>query len=59
MNIKQTQLATNHTEMSDAIKGNVRRGDIVFLKGSRKVALDKVVEVIKGYFGVRRDRNAL
>jgi UDP-N-acetylmuramoyl-tripeptide--D-alanyl-D-alanine ligase len=52
MNIKQTQLATNHTEMSDAIKGNVREGDIVFLKGSRKVALDKVVEVIKGYFGV-------
>jgi UDP-N-acetylmuramoyl-tripeptide--D-alanyl-D-alanine ligase len=59
MNIKQTQLATNHTEMSDAIKGNVRRGDILFLKGSRKVALDKVVEVIKGYFGVSRGRNAL
>ena len=59
MNIKQTQLATNHTEMSDAIKGNVREGDIVFLKGSRKVALDKVVEVIKGYFGVSRGRNAL
>ena len=59
MNIKQTQLATNHTEMSDAIKGSVREGDIVFLKGSRKVALDKVVEVIKGYFGVSRGRNAL
>jgi UDP-N-acetylmuramyl pentapeptide synthase len=45
--------------MSDAIKGSVREGDIVFLKGSRKVALDKVVEVIKGYFGVSRGRNAL
>jgi len=57
---RQTYLATNHAEMSDAIAGNTREGDIVFLKGSRKVALDKVVEVIKGYFGVSEEQeNAL
>ncbi|NVL92482.1 MAG: hypothetical protein HWN71_05530, partial [Desulfobacterales bacterium] len=54
MNAAQTQLATTHAEMSDAIKAHVRQGDILFLKGSRKVALDKVVEAIKGYFGVSR-----
>ena len=53
MDIEQTYLATTHTEMIDAIKAQVREGDIVFLKGSRKMALDKVVEVIKGYFGVK------
>jgi len=54
MDITQTYLAANNAEMIDAIKANVREGDIVFLKGSRRVALDKVVEDIKGYFGVNR-----
>ena len=54
MNTAQTQLVTTHAEMSDAIKAHVREGDILFLKGSRKVGLDKVVEAIKEYFGVRR-----
>jgi len=54
MDITQTHLATTHTDMIQAIKANVREGDIVFLKGSRKVALEKVVEVIKGYFGVSK-----
>ena len=60
MDITQTQLATTHAEMSDAIKANVREGDLVFLKGSRRVALDKVVEVIRGYFGAGKgERDAL
>jgi UDP-N-acetylmuramoyl-tripeptide--D-alanyl-D-alanine ligase len=54
MDITQTYLAANNAEMIDAIKANVREGDIIFLKGSRRVALDKVVEGIKGYFGVNR-----
>jgi UDP-N-acetylmuramoyl-tripeptide--D-alanyl-D-alanine ligase len=54
MNTAQTQLVTTHAEMGDAIKAHVREGDILFLKGSRKVALDKVVEAMKGYFGVSR-----
>jgi len=60
MHIRQTSLATNHTEMLEAIKANVREGDIVFLKGSRKVALDKVVEGMKRYFDVPEgEKNAL
>ncbi len=54
MDIAQTHLAITHTDMINAIKANVREGDTVFLKGSRKAALDKVVEVIKGYFGVSK-----
>jgi UDP-N-acetylmuramyl pentapeptide synthase len=54
MDITQTHLVANHAEMIHAIKANVREGDIVFLKGSRKVALEKVVEVIKGYFRVSK-----
>jgi UDP-N-acetylmuramyl pentapeptide synthase len=52
MDIEKTYLAANHAEMIDAIKARVREGDIVFLKGSRKVALDKVVEAIKNEIGV-------
>jgi UDP-N-acetylmuramoyl-tripeptide--D-alanyl-D-alanine ligase len=60
MPMRQTSLATTHTEMLEAIKANVREGDIVFLKGSRKVALDKVVEGIKRYFHVPEgEKNAL
>jgi UDP-N-acetylmuramoyl-tripeptide--D-alanyl-D-alanine ligase len=54
MDISQTYLAANHSEMIDAIKTNIREGDIVLLKGSRKVALDVVVEGIREYFGVRK-----
>jgi UDP-N-acetylmuramoyl-tripeptide--D-alanyl-D-alanine ligase len=54
MDISQTYLAANHGEMIDAIKANIREGDIVLLKGSRKAALDVVVEGIREYFGVRK-----
>lgn len=60
MDKTQTYLATSHAEMIEAIKANVREDDIVFLKGSRRVALDKVVEGIKGYFGMSEgEKNAL
>lgn len=52
MSIEKTHLATTHTEMIDAIKKQAREGDIVFLKGSRKMELDKVVEAIKNEIGV-------
>jgi len=51
MDRKQTHIATTHAEMSDSIKAHIQKGDILFMKGSRKVALDKVVEVISEYFG--------
>jgi UDP-N-acetylmuramoyl-tripeptide--D-alanyl-D-alanine ligase len=60
MHTGQTSLATTHTEMLEAIKANVRPGDIVFLKGSRRVGLDKVVEGMKRYFDVLKgEKNAL
>jgi UDP-N-acetylmuramoyl-tripeptide--D-alanyl-D-alanine ligase len=50
----QTRLAANHSEMIDALKANVRGNDIILLKGSRKVALDKVVEAIKDFYGISK-----
>jgi UDP-N-acetylmuramyl pentapeptide synthase len=49
----QTYLASSHAEMIDALRANVAEHDIVLLKGSRKVSLDKVVEAMKEFF--RRD----
>jgi len=51
----QTVYASDHTDMIEAIKGNVRKGDIVFLKGSRRVGMDKVVDRLKEHFGMIED----
>jgi UDP-N-acetylmuramoyl-tripeptide--D-alanyl-D-alanine ligase len=60
MRMQQTFLATTHTEILEALKANVREGDIVFLKASRKVALDKVVEGMKKHLGVPKgEKNAV
>jgi len=60
MERKQTHIATTHAEMSDLIKANIRKSDILFMKGSRKAALDKVVEGISEYFGLRKGlKNAI
>jgi len=56
----QTVYASNHTDMIEAIKANVRQGDIVFLKGSRRVGMDAVVDGLKEYIGMSEDTgNAL
>ena len=52
----QTFHASDHTEMIEAIKANVRYGDIVFLKGSRRVALDRVVDGLKESFGIHEEQ---
>ena len=54
MDRTQTRLAANRAEMIDALKANVRGNDIVLLKGSRKVALDTVVEAMKGFYGISK-----
>ena len=59
MDIKQTCLASTHDEMVEAIKAKTREDAIIFLKGSRKVALDKVAKEIKEYYGVKEGRDAL
>jgi len=55
MDREQTHIATTHAEMSDSIKAHIRKGDILFMKGSRKVALDKVVEAVSEYFGLSKE----
>lgn len=52
----QTFHAADHGEMIEAIKANVMRGDIVFLKGSRRVALDRVVHGLTESFGIRKEQ---
>jgi UDP-N-acetylmuramoyl-tripeptide--D-alanyl-D-alanine ligase len=60
MDQAQTFHALDHAGMIDAIKANVMQGDIVFLKGSRKVGMDKVVDGLKDWFGMIEDTvNAL
>jgi UDP-N-acetylmuramoyl-tripeptide--D-alanyl-D-alanine ligase len=54
MDITQTHIAKTHAEMSNTIAGRVRKGDVIFLKGSRKAALDKVVKGITDYFGISK-----
>ena len=54
MDIGRTYIATTHAEMSNVLKAHIRAGDILFMKGSRKVALEKVVEVICEYFGQKK-----
>jgi len=44
----RTEVATTHGEMVRAIKNELREGDLVFLKGSRKIGLEKVVSGLKG-----------
>jgi len=55
MDRNQTHIATTYAEMSDSIKAHIRKGDILFMKGSRKVALDRVVEAVSEYFGLSKE----
>jgi len=40
----RAQVVSSHNEMVNKIKGEMHEGDLVFIKGSRKMALEKVVE---------------
>ncbi len=53
------KFAVTHSEMADAIKANAKEADIIFLKGSRKAALDRVAKSVTEYFGSRGLSNAL
>jgi UDP-N-acetylmuramoyl-tripeptide--D-alanyl-D-alanine ligase len=55
MDSGQTHLAKSHGEMIDVLKAQVREHDIVFLKGSRRAFLDKVVEGIKDFLGINEE----
>ena len=40
----RAQVVSSHNEMVNKIKGEMHEGDLVFIKGSRKMALEKVAE---------------
>jgi UDP-N-acetylmuramoyl-tripeptide--D-alanyl-D-alanine ligase len=40
----RAQVVSSHNEMVNKIKGEMHEGDLVFIKGSRKMGLEKVVE---------------
>ena len=42
--LKQAEEVATHGEMLEKIKAMVIPGDLIFLKGSRKMELEKVVE---------------
>lgn len=50
---EQTCLVADHEEMFDMIKSHVDEGDIIFLKGSRAMVLEKVARAIKDHFGLK------
>jgi UDP-N-acetylmuramoyl-tripeptide--D-alanyl-D-alanine ligase len=39
--------AEDHAEMADKIRAVLKEGDLVFLKGSRRIGLDRVAEALK------------
>jgi UDP-N-acetylmuramyl pentapeptide synthase len=41
-------LVKTHRAMSRALKNMMNAGDLIFLKGSRRAGLEKVVESLKG-----------
>jgi UDP-N-acetylmuramyl pentapeptide synthase len=53
MPLKQTEAVKTHKEMAKRIRELMREGDIIFLKGSRKMTLEKVVEDLKDHIETR------
>ncbi len=43
----RASIARDHQDMAEKIRGMMRKGDLIFLKGSRRVGLEKVVVLLK------------
>jgi UDP-N-acetylmuramoyl-tripeptide--D-alanyl-D-alanine ligase len=59
MDVNRTCPVSTHAEMVEAIKAKAMKDDVILLKGSRKMTLDKVAEEIKEYFGVKAGQDVL
>lgn len=47
MNRNKAEAVESHKEMAEIIKSKMRQGDLIFLKGSNKINLGKVVDSLK------------
>jgi UDP-N-acetylmuramyl pentapeptide synthase len=45
--LDRTEVIETHDQMLRRIRDEMRNGDLIFLKGSREVGLEKVVEGLK------------
>jgi len=50
MHRNRVEVVKSHSEMVRRIRQEMREGDLIFLKGSRKVALEKVVNGLKDIY---------
>lgn len=48
MSHERAEVVSTHAEMVKRIREEMRKGDLIFLKGSRKMTLEKVIEGLRG-----------
>jgi UDP-N-acetylmuramoyl-tripeptide--D-alanyl-D-alanine ligase len=56
MPMDRAESVSTHEEMAKKIREETGEGDIIFLKGSRKMTLEKVVEDLKGHIEVTGEK---
>jgi len=47
MNRNKAEAVESHKEMAEIIRSKMREGDLIFLKGSNKINLGKVVDTLR------------
>lgn len=57
MEKKHAEVVRTHTEMVKRIREEMREGDFVFLKASRGMAFERIVEGLKGHTDILREKS--
>jgi UDP-N-acetylmuramoyl-tripeptide--D-alanyl-D-alanine ligase len=57
MDKKHAEVVRTHTDMVKRIRAEMREGDLVFLKASRRMTLEKVVEGLKGHTDISGEKS--